>query len=282
MRPEERMKRLRVAIQGERGSFSEEAAHRLAGREAVVLPQPTFAAAFAVLNRGRADRCVIPIENTLAGSVHENYDHLLERKFWVEAELNLRIRHMLIAPRGVSRQKVREVYSHPVALAQCRRFFARHRKLTAVAAYDTAGSVKKIVEEKRRDAAAIAGRLAATAWGARILEKNIEDHAENYTRFLLVRRTPQTRPDANKTSIAFAVKNVPGSLFRCLAVFALRDLNLTKIESRPWRGRPWEYLFYLDFLGRPDRSPAREALAHLAEIAAFVRILGCYARSEDQ
>lgn len=276
------MKRLRVAIQGERGSFSDEAAQRLAGHGAVVLSQPTFAAVFEALRRGRAERCVIPIENTLAGSVHENYDHLLERKFWVEAELNLRIQHMLIAPRGVARRRIRQVYSHPVALAQCRRFFARHGKLKAVAAYDTAGSVKMIVEEKRRDAAAIAGRLAAPAWGARILEKNIEDHAENYTRFLLVRRTPHTRAKANKTSIAFAVKNVPGSLFRCLAVFSLRDINLTKIESRPWRGRPWEYLFYLDIFGRPDRSPTREALAHLAEFAAFVRILGCYPRSEEQ
>lgn len=273
------MRPLRVAIQGERGAFSEEAAYKLLGAASVVLPCPTFAAVFAALRRGRADRGVLPIENTLAGSVHENYDRLLEEKFWVEAELNLCIRHMLIVPRGAALKQVRKVYSHPVALAQCRRFFARHPRLTPVAAYDTAGSVKMLVEERRKDAAAIAGRLAAAAYGARILRRNIEDHAENFTRFLLVRRTPRTRPGADKTSIAFATKNVPGSLFRCLAAFALRDINLTKIESRPWRGRPWQYLFYLDFLGRPDTSPGREALAHLEETTVFVRVLGCYPRS---
>ncbi len=270
---------LRVAIQGERGSFSEEAAIELLGRRISVLPCPTFAAAFSLLRDARADRCVVPIENTLAGSVHENYDLLLEHRFWVEAEWNLRIRLMLIARHGVARRQVRQVYSHPVALAQCRGFFARHRNMRPVVASDTAGSVKMIVEQKSRDAAAVAGPAAAAAYGAHILARNIEDHRGNFTRFLLVRGAARTRPGANKTSIVFATRNIPGSLFRCLAVFALRDINLTKIESRPWRGRPWEYLFYLDFLGQPERSPGREALAHLRELTSFLRVLGCYPRS---
>ena len=275
------MKRLRVAIQGERGSFSQEAATKLLGPRIAVLPCATFAAAFALLGRGRADRCLVPIENTLAGSVHENYDLLLEHGFWVEAELNLRIRLMLIARRGVALRQIKKVYSHPVALAQCRNFFVRRRKIQPVATYDTAGSVKMIVEQNSKEAAAIAGRLAAAAYGARVLLPDIEDYTGNFTRFLLVRRTAHTRAEANKTSIVFATKNVPGSLFRCLAVFALRDINLTKIESRPWRGRPWEYLFYLDFMGRPVTPPGREALSHLRELTSFLRVLGCYPRSRS-
>lgn len=276
------MKRLCVAIQGERGSFSEEAAGRLLGKQVAILPCATFGEVFTMLRRGRADRCVIPIENTLAGSVHENYDLLLEHPFWVEAEFNLRIRHMLLAPRGVSLARVKQVHSHPVALAQCRQFFKRHPRLRPIAGYDTAGSVKKIVEQGFGNAAAIAGRAAAAVYDARILARGIEDDRENFTRFLLVRRGRVTPPGANKTSIVFATRNVPGSLFRCLAVFALRDLSLTKIESRPWRGRPWEYLFYLDFLGRPDKTPGRKALSHLQELTSFLRVLGCYPSSRPR
>jgi prephenate dehydratase len=273
------MKRLRVAIQGEPGSFSEEAARQLLGGRASILCCPSFSAVFDALRRKKAECAVIPIENTLAGSVHENYDLLLEHSFWVEAEYNLRIEHMLIAPRGVRMSDLREVHSHPVALAQCRRFFARHKSLRAVPAYDTAGSVKSIVEQNNRDAAGIAGRAAARAYDARILARNIEDDRRNFTRFLLVRRAPHTRVNANKTSIVFATRNVAGSLFHCLAVFALRDISLVKIESRPWHGRPWEYRFYADFLGRPDASPFREALAHLSELTSFLRVLGCYPRA---
>ncbi len=270
------MKPLRVAIQGERGSFSEEATRRLLGRRAITVCCPTFPAVFEALRRGKADRAVLPIENTLAGSVYENYDLLLEHGFWVEAEYTLRIEHMLIAPRGVRLGELREVRSHPVALAQCRKFFARHKELQPVAAYDTAGSVKSIVEQGRRDAAGIAGRAAAQAYGARIIARNIEDDRGNFTRFFLVRRSAHTRPNANKTFIVFATPDVAGSLFRCLAVFALRDISLSKIESRPWRGRPWVYRFYVDFHGRPDVSPGREALAHLSELTTFLHVVGCY------
>jgi len=273
------VKRLRVAIQGQRGSFSEEAATRLLGSRISILPCPTFAAVFSTLKRRRADCCVVPIENTLAGSVHENYDLLLENGFCVAAELNLRIRLMLIARRGVPLSRIRQVHSHPVALAQCRNFFARHPRMRPEAANDTAGSVKTIVEQDSAETAAIAGRLAAAAYGAKILARNIEDHSGNFTRFLLVRRAARSRRGANKTSIVFTTPNAPGSLFRCLAAFALRNINLTKLESRPWRGRPWEYLFYLDFFGRPDAEPGRQALSHLREMTSFLRILGCYPAS---
>jgi prephenate dehydratase len=270
----------RVAIQGEHGSFSEEAARQLLGKRARVICCATFPEAFQELRSGRARRLVVPIENTLAGSVHENYGLLVEFGFHAEAELDLRIRHMLIAPRGVPLRAVKFVYSHPVALAQCRGFFARHSGIKAVADYDTAGSVKRIVADRRRDAAAIAGPFAASVYDAKILQRNLEDHPGNFTRFLLIRKgamVPLARA-CDKTSIVFATRNIPGALFRCLAAFALRDINLTKLESRPWRGRPFEYLFYLDFVGRPDRAPGCEALAQLGEYTSSVRILGCYPR----
>jgi prephenate dehydratase len=276
------MKRIRVAIQGERGSFSEEAAVKMLGERAQTIHCPAFSVVFETLRRKRADCAVLPIENTLAGPVYENYDLLLEHGFWVEAEFNLRIEHMLIAPRGIGLKAIREVHSHPVALAQCRKFFARHKGIRAVAAYDTAGAVRTLVEHARRDAAAIAGRAAAAAYGARILARNLEDDRGNFTRFLLVRPTQRTRSNANKTSIVFATHNIPGSLFRCLAVFALRDVSLTKIESRPWPGRPWEYRFYVDFIGRPDTKPGQQALAHLSELTSFLRVLGCYPNSRPQ
>jgi prephenate dehydratase len=269
------MGRTRIAIQGEPGSFSDEAARKLLGSAVTILPCATFRAAFAALGGRRVHACVIPIENTLAGSVHENYDLLLEHRYWVEAELKMRIRHMLIARPGVTLRQVRQVYSHPVALAQCRNFFERHRWLEPVAAYDTAGSVKQIVGQRGNEAA-IAGRAAAAAYGARILARNIEDDPGNFTRFLLVTRKRRIRPGATKTSLVFATKNAPGALHRSLAPFALRNVNLTKIESRPWRTRPWEYLFYLDFLGRPDAGPGREALAALGRTASLLRVLGCY------
>lgn len=275
------MKRVRVAIQGEQGSFSEEAARKMLGHRAEIIHCAAFSAVFDSVRRKKADCAVVPIENTLAGSVYENYDLLLEHGFWVEAEYNLRIEHMLIAPRGVKLRALREVHSHPVALAQCRKFFAGHKNLRPVAAYDTAGSVKTLVAEGRRDAAGIAGRAAAAAYGARILARNIEDNRGNFTRFLLVLPKMHTRSEANKTSIVFATHNIPGSLFRSLAVFALRDVSLTKIESRPWPGRPWEYRFYVDFLGRPDTTPGQQALGHLSELTSFLRVLGCYPKSRS-
>jgi len=273
-----------IAFQGERGAFSEEAARRLAGADAAVLPCARFEDMFRALKDGRAGGAVVPIENTLAGSVHENYDHLVNYEFPIVGETSVRIVHNLIAPKGATFSQIRRVFSHPVALNQCLNFFAGNPQIERIPFYDTAGSVKMIVEEGLTDAAAIASAVASEIYGARILRKSIEDDRQNFTRFFLLRRPEYARRHPVpagahmhwKSSLVFSTRNIPGALFRALSAFALRDLNLTKIESRPLRGKPWEYLFYVDFLGRVDSPNARNALNHLAELADFLRVLGCY------
>lgn len=273
-----------VAFQGEKGAFSQEAISRLVGSRVEVLPCQRFEDVFLRLKDSRAVAAVIPIENTLAGSVHENYDHLLNFDFQIVAETHVRISHSLIALPGVPFRRIRQVYSHPVALNQCLRFFARNPQLEKVPFYDTAGSVKMIVEERREDAAAIASALAADIYAAHILKRGLEDDRRNFTRFFLLRRpenAKRIRTAAGrqwKTSLVFSTRNVPGALFRALSAFALRDVNLTKIESRPLRGKPWEYLFYLDLIGRTDEPRVANALAHLGELADFLRVLGSYPR----
>lgn len=273
-----------IAFQGERGAFSEVAARKLAGAKVPVLPCTRFEEMFRALADGRAVGVAVPIENTLAGSVHENYDHLLNFNFPIVAETSVRIVHDLMAPKGVPFSRIRRVFSHPVALNQCLDFFAANPQLERVPFYDTAGSVKMLMEEKLTDAAAIASEVAAEIYGARILRRSIESDSRNFTRFFLLRTAEfarkhpikAARNTAWKTSIAFSTRNTPGALFRALAAFALRDLNLTKIESRPLRGKPWEYLFYVDFLGRAEDRAAANALNHLRESADFLRILGSY------
>jgi len=267
-----------MGFQGERGAFGEVAAGKMLSRPVELVPLPNFPAVFRALAARKLDYATVPIENTLFGSIHENYDLLLKHRFHILAETRVRIVHNLIAMPGVSLRQVRKVYSQPPALGQCRRFLEQHRKWEEVPYYDTAGSVRMIVEQGLTDAAAIASKAAATIYGGRILASDIGDDPENYTRFFLLGRGARTKPVAagTKTSIVFAAKNLPGALFRCLSVFALRDLNLTKIESRPLRGRPWEYLFYLDFLGNPSSGAARNALKNLAETTDFLRVLGCY------
>jgi prephenate dehydratase len=265
-----------VAFQGERGSFSEEAAYKLLGRRIRVLPCETFAAIFQSVVSGKTRYCLAPIENTLAGSVYENYDLLLANDLHIVGEVNLRIVHNLIAFPGTTLQDLRQVYSHPVALAQCSKFFERHPNVEKIPFYDTAGSVKMLAERRMRGAAGIASRIAASVYGARILQTHLEDHHENYTRFLLLSKTSAVSRKASKVSIVFSTRNVPGALYRCLSVFALRDIDLSKLESRPLRGRPFEYFFYLDFLGHVKAEPCRNALAHLGEVTNFLRVLGCY------
>lgn len=274
----------RIAFQGERGAFSEEAARKLLGREITLLPCARFEDVFRSLKEGRASGAVVPIENTLAGSVHENYDHLQRFDLPIVAETSVRIVHNLIVRKDVKFSAIRRVYSHPVALNQCLDFFSENPHIERIPFYDTAGSVKMITEEGFTDAGAIASRVAAELYDARILKKSIEDDRQNFTRFFLLRRPKDSRRLPTnaaagalwKTSLVFTTRNVPGALFRALAAFALRDVSLAKIESRPLRGRPWEYLFYLDFLGRIDSPEVRNALDHLAELADYLRILGCY------
>jgi prephenate dehydratase len=287
----------RVAIQGELGSFSHEAAESMLPR-CTVVPCARSAEVFDRIENGSVAAAVIPIENSLAGTVAEHADLLVTRDVFIQGEFLLRIAHNLIAAPGVKLSAVRRAFSHPVALDQCRDFFRRHPKIEAVPFYDTAGSVKHVVAERLPDAAGNRqGCHAAREYSGKILQAGIEDDKRNFTRFFLIRksavslgaagsrqkgsaafaRRPQrlSPPGANKTSIAFKVKNVPGALFKSLSVFALRDISLSKIESRPMRGRPWEYVFYVDFL-RGDDEAARNALRHLGEVAEFVKVLGIY------
>lgn len=271
------LRRMKVAIQGELGSFSHEAVRNMVPR-AVIVPCARSAEVFERVEKGSVQAAVIPIENSLAGSVAEHFDLLLTREVFIHREFPLRIRHNLIAPPGVNLAQVRRVFSHPVALDQCRNFFGKHPKIQAVPFYDTAGSVRHVVTERLPDAAAIAPAQAAQQYGGCVLLAGIEDDQRNYTRFLLINRSRKTGKGANKTSIVFALKNMPGVLFKALSVFALRDIDLSKIESRPMRGRPWEYVFFVDIL-RGDDEAARNALRHLAEIAEFVKVLGIYPRA---
>ncbi|HZO99940.1 MAG TPA: prephenate dehydratase [Terriglobia bacterium] len=265
---------MKIAIQGELGAFSHEAALRMVPR-CTPVPCPRSAEVFDRVEKGSVAGAVIPIENSLAGSVAEHFDLLLSRDVFIQAEFRLRIVHNLISAPGVSWKDIRRVFSHPVALEQCRDFFQRNPKIEAVAFYDTAGSVKHVVGENLRDAAGIASQEAARVYRGKILKAGIEDNKQNFTRFFYIRRGRTIRPGANKTSLAFSVKNLPGALFKALSVFALREISLSKIESRPVRGRPWEYVFFVDIL-RGDDEAARNALRHLGEVADLVKVLGVY------
>jgi prephenate dehydratase len=279
---------MKVAIQGELGSFSHEAAERMLPR-CTVVPCARSAEVFDRVQRETVNAAVIPIENTLAGTVAEHADLMLTHEVFIQAEYLLRIVHNVIAMPGVRLGALRKILSHPVALDQCRDFFQRHPKIEAVPFYDTAGSVKHVIANQLKDAAGIAGRQAAREYSGNILQSSIEDDKRNFTRFFLIRKVARGARKkkgsadyhrliprgANKTSIVFQVKNTPGALFKSLSVFALRDISLSKIESRPMRGRPWEYVFYVDFL-RGDDEPARNALRHLGEVAEFVKVLGIY------
>lgn len=265
---------MKVAIQGEPGSFSHEAArHMLPG--CAIVPCTRSAEVFDRLQSGKVPVAVIPIENSLAGSVTEHLDLLLARDVFIQRDFHLRIVHNLIAAPGVKRADIRRAFSHPVALDQCRDFFQLNPLIQATPFYDTAGSVKHVIESKLVDAAGIAGRHAASVYGGRILAAGIEDDKRNFTRFVLLRKSRRVLRGANKTSIAFGLKNVPGALHKALRVFAERDISLSKIESRPIRGRPWEYVFYVDFL-RGDDKLAKGALLQLRAVADMVKVLGVY------
>jgi prephenate dehydratase len=290
MKPKQPSDRETVAFQGERGAFSEVAARKLLGARIEVLPCQRFEDVFRALHQRKVRAAVIPIENTLHGSVHENYDHLLHFNLPIVGETSVRIVHNLIAPPGVTFSKIRRVFSHPVAINQCLDFFARNPQLERVPFYDTAGSVKMVISEGLLDAAGIASAVAAETYGGRILRRSIEDDRQNFTRFFTLRRPRDARrvPSGSqkstqwKTSVVFTTQNTPGALSKSLDVFASRDLNLMKIESRPLRGKPWEYLFYLDFIGHVDEPVCRNALRHLGELADMLRVLGCYPRGDQE
>lgn len=274
-----------AAYQGEPGAYSEQAAFDFFGPDVQPVPRQTFDEAFDDVAHGRVDFGVVPVENSLGGSVHRNYDLLMRHNLRIVGEVIVRVRWYLYALPGVALSDITRVMSHWQALAQC------EHTLTEILpgaereqVYDTAGSVKMLADERRRDTAAIASRRAHALYGLPILREGIEDDPTNFTRFIVLAREAADAPapesaGAHKTSIVFATRNQPGSLFRSLAAFALRDIDLTKIESRPLQGSPWEYLFYLDFAGHADDPACRRALDHLAECTTVLRVLGSYPRA---
>jgi prephenate dehydratase len=269
----------RIAIQGERGSNSHMAALAMLGAVELV-PYSVSAEVIEAVVLGRVDAAVLPIENSLHGSVAEHYDLLLEHPVRIDAESLLRIRHNLIGAPGVRLEEIRNVLSHPVALSQCRRFLSGFTQAKAVPFYDTAGSVKHVMEQGLRDSAGIAPELAAREYGGVVLVADIEDHAQNYTRFHLLRRSTESRPAEhvapNKLSLAFAVEHRPGTLVAALERLRDAGVDLTKIESRPVPGRPWEYVFYVD-LRFADEAMADSAVRLLKPHCNLVKELGRYA-----
>ncbi len=266
---------MKIAYQGEPGAFSE-AASRLVNAEADLLPCRSFEDVFAAVDGGRADYGVLPIENSIGGSIHRNFDLLLEHQLPIVGEVEVPIVHHLLALPGVRLADVRRVYSHPQALAQCERFLRALEGVEVIASYDTAGSAKMIVDQRMRDAAAIASARAAEVFGLEQVRSAIQDFDSNTTRFLVVGRAPLSEAPPDKTSIVFALANEPGALFKALAAIALRGIDLTKLESRPIRDRKWEYLFYVDLAAARDDLACERALAHLGEFASMVRVLGSY------
>jgi prephenate dehydratase len=272
---------VKVAIQGELGSNSHMAALAMLGdgekSEVEIAACATSAEVFECVTSGRVDGAVLPIENSLHGSVAEHYDLLLAQPVRIARESLLRVRHNLIVRPGVKFGDVKRVTSHPVALSQCRRWLAAHPEFDVVNFYDTAGSVKHLMAEELRDTAGIAPELAARQYGAEVLVSGIEDHAENFTRFHLLVQEGRCLPaaDANKSSLAFSVEHKPGSLVSALEEFAKAGLNLTKIESRPVPGMPWEYVFFVD-LRFESTAQIDAALDRLAQHSQMMKELGRY------
>jgi prephenate dehydratase len=266
---------MRIAYQGEPGAFSEAAARRVdAGAE--LLPRHSFEDVFDFVEHEPAGFGVLPIENSIGGSIHRNFDLLLEHQLPIVGEIELPVVHHLLALPGSTLERVRRIYSHPQALAQCDRFLRTLSGVEVIATYDTAGSAKLIAEHGMQDAAAIASARAAEVFGLIALVSSIQDYEHNVTRFLIIGRGQLSTAPADKTSVVFTLANEPGALFKALSVFALRGIDLTKLESRPFPGRKWEYLFYVDLAAAHDDVKCARALAHLAEFAPMVRVLGSY------
>jgi prephenate dehydratase len=277
--------KIRVAFQGEAGAFSEAAAVQLLGEEIVTVPRPTFEATFRAIPEGAADALLVPVENSLAGSVVRVYDLLLESQLTIHAETILPIEMNLIACPGASLSDIRSISSHPMALAQCERFFGQHPHIKRLPAEDTAGSVREAIARGDKTHAAIAGKRAATRYRGQLIAEKIQDNAENFTRFVLLRPAKEAAstlaPDARKMSIAMRLAHRPGSLLSSLEPFARNGVNLLKIESRPIHGRPWEYQFFID-VEADSVARLEQALREVREAAHEVRVLGLYPAAQNR
>ena len=270
----------RIAFQGERGAFSEEAALKLLGPEIVLVPRGSFDATFSAIPDGSADYVLAPMENSLAGSVHRSFDLLVESGLRIIGEVVIPIVHNLIGVPSAKFAELTSVESHPVALAQCEQFFIANPQLKRIVTEDTAGSVREIMRAGDVRRAAIASARAAELYGAAILQERLEDDRENYTRFFLLAASSGIPADADKISLVFQLPHSPGALQQALAPFARRSLNLMKIESRPMRGKPWEYRFYLDLQAAAGGAATVAALEQLKDFAVDLRILGSYKSAE--
>lgn len=268
-----------VAFQGEPGAFSEQAAIEFFGRSASTHPNETFDSVFSSVTEDRTRFGIVPVENSSEGSISRVYDLFLDHDVKVTGETALRIVHCLIVAPGVTLGDIKRVYSHPQALGQCHTFLS-HLGVELIPSYDTAGSVKQLKEQGARDAAAVAGVRAAELYGMDILAQGIEDSQNNYTRFFILSKRPMSPSGRDKTSVVFSVKHEPGHLFEALKVMSDRGVNLTKIESRPTRQKPWDYNFYLDFEGHHEEPHFAEALEAMSHHCVFLRVLGSYPKAK--
>ena len=268
-----------VAFQGEIGAYTEEAAIRFFGASTQSRPYESLEEVFRAVESGETHFGVVPIENSLEGSITRAYDLLLDSPLMVCGEINLRIIHCLIASAEARLDTIRKVYSHPQALGQCRGFL-KHLNCELIPTSDTAGSVKMIKEQGLPDSAAIASARAAEIYGMKIITQEIEDNPNNFTRFFILSREDSPPTGNDKTSIVYSVKHKPGAVYESLKEFASRNINLTKLESRPTRQKPWEYNFYLEFTGHRQDKEARDALKKLGETSVFVKVLGSYPKAK--
>lgn len=273
----------RIAFQGDHGAYSEQAAHKFFHKHSETVPCHEFESVFRKVKSKAVDFGVLPIENSLTGSIHKNYDLLIQHNVWICGEVKLRISHNLLALSGATTTSIRKVLSHPQALGQCEGYLKGFKNIEPVPFFDTAGSARHVKETNDRSLAAIASAEAGKNYGLKVLASSIEDNPHNFTRFIVIGRNQkiEVKPKAKgKTSVVFALKNIPGALYKALSVFALRDIDLLKIESRPIHGSPWKYMFYLDIEGWSIDDPIAKAITHLQEITEYIKILGSFKIAE--
>jgi chorismate mutase/prephenate dehydratase len=274
------MNRTKVAFQGVHGAYSEDAIYQYFGPEVETVPCAEFRDLFQAVDRGLASRGVLPVENSIEGSVTVANDLLLESDLSVVGEVLVWVRHCLIGQPGAELDDIRKVYSHPQALAQCRNFLSKQPRWEKIPAFDTAGSVRMIKERGSPEEAAIASRRAADFYGMKVLREDIQNTTQNFTRFFVLDKNPPHNTTGDKTSLAFTTRNVPGALHKCIGAFSDHGVNITKLESRPRRERMWEYVFYIDIDGHVSEPQVKEALIDLMRKASFVKIFGSYTKAD--
>jgi prephenate dehydratase len=269
-----------VAFQGEPGAYSEDACFKYFGKNVKTKPFSDFQTVFEAVEHDTVTHAIVPVENSIEGSVAQVNDLLLDHDLSISGEVIVAVKHCLMVFNAATIEDVKEVTSHPQALGQCRKFLANHPEWRVTPAYDTAGSARMVAESRRTDIAAIASKRAASVYGLKILKEDIQSETANFTRFFVLEKNPQPVQNANKTSIVFATKNAPGALHKCLGEFASRGVNLTKLESRPRKNKPWVYVFYADLEGSMDEQNCHAAIGGLLKTGAFVKILGSYKKAE--